>query len=278
MSRCLYNASFADFINTEDNSIFGALCDNYHGKALTTALEAWKSEISIMKSILFKLVNKDGRIIFEYDIPRLGKRVDVVLLLNGIIFCLEFKVGESSILEADVDQVLDYALDLKNFHKFSQDSLIVPILIATKYRTSSSEIQMSIYDDRVVNPLVTGESGVSALIDEVLKRFPNETPINPNWIISPYAPTPTIIEAAKTLYENHTVEDITRHEADDVSTDRTIAYSAWRSRQGPFWHSHAPLHKWRRILQEIRLPNDRQSRSAAITEVAIRFVMDFYVS
>ena len=224
MSRCLYNASFEDFINTEDNSIFGALCDNYHGKALTTTLEAWKSEISIMKSILLRQANKDGRIIFEYDIPRLGKRVDVVLLLNGIIFCLEFKVGESSILEADVDQVLDYALDLKNFHKFSQDSLIVPILIATKYRTSSTEIQMSIYDDRVVNPLVTGERGVFHLIDEVLKRFPNETPINPNWIISPYAPTPTIIEAAKTLYENHTVEDITRHEADDVSTDRTIAY------------------------------------------------------
>ena len=224
MSRCLYNASFADFIKTENNSIFGALCDNYHGKALTTTLEAWKAEISIMEDILLKLASRDGRIIFEYDIPRLGKRIDVVLLLDGIIFCLEFKVGESSILEADVDQVLDYALDLKNFHKFSQDSLIVPILIATKYRTSSSEIQMSIYDDRVVNPLVTGELGVSALIDEVLKRFPNETPINPNWIISPYAPTPTIIEAAKTLYENHTVEDITRHEADDVSTDRTIAY------------------------------------------------------
>ena len=224
MSRCLYNASFEDFIKIENNSIFGALCDNYHGKALTTTLEAWKAEISIMKSILLKLASKDGRIIFEYDIPRLGKRIDVVLLLNGIIFCLEFKVGESSILEADVDQVLDYALDLKNFHKFSQDSLIVPILIATKYRTSSTEIKMSIYDDRIVNPLVTGELGISALIDEVLKRFPNETPINPNWIISPYAPTPTIIEAAKTLYENHTVEDITRHEADDVSTDRTIAY------------------------------------------------------
>lgn len=224
MSRCLYNASFEDFIKIENNSIFGALCDNYHGKALTTTLEAWKAEISIMKSILLKLVSKEGRIIFEYDIPRLGKRIDVVLLLNGIIFCLEFKVGESSILETDVDQVLDYALDLKNFHKFSQDSLIVPILIATKYRTSSTEIKMSIYDDRIVNPLVTGELGISALIDEVLKRFPNETPINPNWIISPYAPTPTIIEAAKTLYENHTVEDITRHEADDVSTDRTIAY------------------------------------------------------
>ena len=224
MSRCLYNASFEEFIKADDNSIFGTLCDNYHGQALTTTREAWKGEISIMKGIVQQHSTRDGRIIFEYDIPRLGKRIDVVLLLDGIIFCVEFKVGESSILEADVDQVLDYALDLKNFHKFSQDSLIVPILVATKHRSTSTEIQMSVYDDRVVNPLVTGEKGVSSLIGEVLSRFPNEPAVNPNWIISPYAPTPTIIEAAKTLYENHTVEDITRHEADDVSTDRTISY------------------------------------------------------
>ena len=119
MSRCLYNASFEEYIKADDNSILGVLCDRYHGQALTTTREAWKSEIAIMKSILQKLDGKDGRIIFEYDIPRLGKRIDVVLLLDGIIFCLEFKVGETGILEADVDQVLDYALDLKNFHKFS---------------------------------------------------------------------------------------------------------------------------------------------------------------
>ena len=224
MSRCLYTASFEEFIKTEDNSIFGALCDNYHGQALTTTREAWKGEISIMKGFVQQHSNRNGRIVFEYDIPRLGKRIDVVLLIDGIIFCLEFKVGESSILEADVDQVLDYALDLKNFHKFSQDNLIVPILVATNYRDASTNIQMSVYDDRVVNPLVTGKAGIAKLIAEVLRRFPNETPINPDWIISPYAPTPTIIEAAKTLYENHSVENITRHEADKVTTDRTIAY------------------------------------------------------
>ena len=224
MSRCLYSSSFAEFINTSENSIFGTLCERYHGEALTTTREAWRSEISIMKEILFKFSNRDGKIIFEYDIPRLGKRIDVVLLLEGIIFCLEFKVGQSSIIEADVDQVLDYALDLKNFHKFSQDHLIVPILIATNYRNSSTEIQMSVYDDRVVNPLMSGKSCVANLIAEVLKQFPNESSVNPNWIISPYAPTPTIIEAAKTLYENHSVENITRHEADKVSTDRTISY------------------------------------------------------
>ena len=224
MSRCLYNSSFEAFTSADENSVLGVLCDNYHGVALTTTREAWKGEIDILKNTLQKYSHSDGQIVFEYDIPRLGKRIDVVLLFAGIIFCIEFKVGESGILEADVDQVLDYALDLKNFHKFSHDNLIVPILVATKYRSSSTEIQMSVYDDRVVNPLVTGESGISRLIDEILKRFPNESAVNPDWIISPYAPTPTIIEAARTLYENHTVEDITRHEADDVTTDRTITY------------------------------------------------------
>lgn len=224
MSRCLYNSSFTDFLNTDDNTIFGVLCDRYHGEALTTTREAWKSEISIMKDILVRFANKDGQIIFEYDIPRLGKRVDVVLLFEGIVFCVEFKVGESRVLESDIDQVLDYALDLKNFHKFSEDRIIAPILVATNYRNSSTNIQMSVYDDRVVNPLVSGKAGVSHLISEVLRYFPNETSVNPNWIISPYAPTPTIIEAAKTLYENHSVENITRHEADKVSTDKTIEY------------------------------------------------------
>lgn len=224
MSRCLYHSSIKEFVNADYNSIFGALCDNYHGDALTNTREAWQSEILIMQDILQYYLFFDGEIIFEYDIPRLGKRIDVVLLLEGIIFCLEFKVGESRVLEADIDQVLDYALDLKNFHKFSHDNLIVPILIATNYPNSSTDIKMSIYDDRVVNPLVTGKDGIVTLINEVLIRFPDESPVDPNWIISPYAPTPTIIEAAKTLYESHSVEDITRHEAEKVSTDATIAY------------------------------------------------------
>lgn len=223
-SRCLYDNSFAGFRASDEMSVFGNLCENYHGEALTTTREAWRAEITILKQVLSRNSDWNGQIIFEYDIPRLGKRVDAILLLNGIVFCLEFKVGESKILEADVDQVLDYALDLKNFHRYSRDAIIVPVLIATQYNASSDVIQMSVYDDRVVNPLVTGMQGITKILNEVLDNFPNEVPINPNWIISPYAPTPTIIEAARSLYENHSVENITRHEADQVSTDRTIAY------------------------------------------------------
>ena len=117
MSRCLYSSGIKRFLSLDDNLIFGALCDKYHGDAPTTTREAWKGEISVMKGLLSNYADKEGKIIFEYDIPRLGKRIDAVLLYRGIVFCLEFKVGESRVLEMDVDQVLDYALDLKNFMK-----------------------------------------------------------------------------------------------------------------------------------------------------------------
>lgn len=223
-TRCLYESELDTFINEDCESVFGILCERYHGDALTTTREAWLQEIKVLQKVLRTWQGFGGRIIFEYDIPRLGKRIDVVLLLKGIIFCLEFKVGESRILENDIDQVLDYALDLKNFHKYSEDKVIVPVLIATRYKSSSSIVQKSLYDDRVVNPLVTGEEGIARLIKDVLDTFPDEEPVNRNWIISPYAPTPTIIEAARTLYESHSVEDITRHEADEVTTDCTISY------------------------------------------------------
>ncbi len=222
--RCLYESDIRSFLEKDSDAVFGALCEHYHGDALTTTREAWRDEIRILQDALAPWKESKGRIIFEYDIPRLGKRIDVTLLLRGIIFCLEFKVGETSIHEADVDQVLDYALDLKNFHKFSQDKLIVPILVATKWQKHTSLIQESVYDDRVVNPLTTGEHGLAEVLADVLEKYPAESPINKDWIISPYAPTPTIIEAAKTLYESHSVEDITRHEADQVTTDRTISY------------------------------------------------------
>ena len=222
--RCLYENNLSEFLSKERDAIFGNLCEGYHGDALTTTREAWINEVEILQKELLPWKYSNGKIIFEYDIPRLGKRIDVVLLLRGIIFCLEFKVGESKIVENDIDQVLDYALDLRNFHKFSESKVIVPILIATKYQKQSSIIQKSVYNDKVLNPLVTGKGGIQELIRMVINIYPDEEDIDSNWTISPYAPTPTIIEAARTLYESHSVEDITRHEADKVMTDTTIAY------------------------------------------------------
>lgn len=224
-NRCLYNASFQDFLSAKPMTILGTLHDNFHGEALTTTNEAWKGEIEILQEVLCPWAEEAGEIVFEYDIPRLGKRIDVVLLLRGIIFCLEFKVGQKDALQSDVEQVMDYALDLKNFHRFSHDRIIVPILIPTNYKRSSTDFLPSVYDDAVYNPLVTGADKLQDLLMNVLEHAGvAETDIIDNWIISPYTPTPTIIEAARTLYESHSVEEITRHEADKVSTDATIDY------------------------------------------------------
>lgn len=224
-NRCLYKSDFKSFIESDPYSVLGRIHDAFHGQTLTTTDEAWLGEIHLLQDVLLPWKEEEADIIFEYDIPRLGKRIDVVLLLRGIIFCLEFKVGQKDALQSDVEQVMDYALDLKNFHRFSHDRIIVPVLIPTKHETSSRLFTASVYDDSIYNPLITGEAGLHEIIFEVLSHEnANQPGTIKDWIISPYTPTPTIIEAARSLYENHSVEDITRHEADKVTTDATIAY------------------------------------------------------
>lgn len=223
-NRCLFHSSFNEFIEADRFSILGRIHDAFHGQALTTTDEAWLGEIQLLQQALSPWKDEEAEIIFEYDIPRLGKRIDVVLLLRGLIFCLEFKVGQKDALQSDVEQVMDYALDLKNFHRYSHDHIIVPILIPTNHKSTSSTFTPSIYNDFIFNPLITGATGLQDLIQKVLLHAnANTAGTIKDWIISPYTPTPTIIEAARSLYENHSVENIIRHEADNVTTDATIA-------------------------------------------------------
>lgn len=225
--RCLYFAPFSEFLLSNPSSVLGDLVSANHGMDLTTTIEAWEGEIRIMQDVLTAWKDEDAYIIFEYAIPRLGKRVDVVLLLQGVVFCVEFKVGKKDALQEDLEQVLDYALDLKNFHLYSADRPIAPILIPTNYSRATEVVRSSPYDDDILNPSITGEAALKDIIEKTLnvarKPWAPES-WGKQWTISPYAPTPTIIEAARTLYENHSVEDITRHEADKVSTDATIDY------------------------------------------------------
>ena len=226
-NKCLYYSSISDFYKKNNNEILGTIISSYHGSSATTTNEAWEEEIRVLKECLCLWQNEDDHIIFEYSIPRLGKRIDVVLLIKGIIFCLEFKVGKAEVLQCDVEQVLDYALDLKNFHLFSADKTIVPILIPTKHKTTSVSIKPSAYDDKITNPIITSVDSLSQSIKNSIQHMQcayDQSTWGYNWIISPYSPTPTIVEAARTLYENHSVEDITKHEADKVSTDATINY------------------------------------------------------
>ena len=82
MARCLYNSTIRKFLQLSPEALLGHFVNNYHGAALTTTNEAWANEIHIMQEVLQPWMDEDGQVIFEYDIPRLGKRIDIDLLLR----------------------------------------------------------------------------------------------------------------------------------------------------------------------------------------------------
>lgn len=168
-TRCLFKSTVKDFLDMDENAVLGNIVRSFHGIDQTTTNEAWEGEITIMQRVLRPWKEDDAYVFFEYDIPRLGKRVDVVLLIRGMVFCLEFKVGKRDALQSDMEQVLDYALDLKNFHKFSADKPLVPILVPTKYENAKIDIKPSAYDDMVFNPLIAGEDELQSVIAKVLE-------------------------------------------------------------------------------------------------------------
>ena len=227
INRYFYQSDVKSFLAEDTDTIFGKMSRADEMDTASTQKFAWQEEITIMKKVLAPYANEQAQIIFEYTIPRLGKRIDVVLLLRERVFVIEFKAGEDEYNHADVDQVLDYALDLKNFHQGSADRLIVPILVATDSTTFSTTCKLSHYDDGVYEPLMTDASHLGDIIRLVLED--NLPPQNysvsmADWARSRYAPTPTIIEAARSLYLNHSVEEITKHESEGAQLDATTRY------------------------------------------------------
>lgn len=227
MNRYFYKATINEFISASEESIFGQIAIKDEGDSGKEQKFAWAEEIDIMKQVVRPWKDEYAEIIFEYSIPRLGKRIDVVLLLRGIVFTIEFKAGQNTYLQSDMEQVLDYALDLKNFHLDSHHRTIVPILVATDAVDTSHELFFSVYNDNIYNPLMSNVSSLQSIINQVLEREhaqPSDEDDICNWAISRYSPTPTIIEAASALYQNHSVEDITRHEAAGAALEETTQF------------------------------------------------------
>lgn len=227
MNRYFYKATINEFISASEESIFGQIAIKDEGDSGKEQKFAWAEEIDIMKQVVRPWKDEYAEIIFEYSIPRLGKRIDVVLLLRGIVFTIEFKAGQNTYLQSDMEQVLDYALDLKNFHLDSHHRTIVPILVATDAVDTSHELFFSVYNDKIYNPLMSNVSSLQSIINQVLEREyaqPSDEDDICNWAISRYSPTPTIIEAASALYQNHSVEDITRHEAAGAALEETTQF------------------------------------------------------
>lgn len=208
-----YGASIAEFLATDPEFILGALA-RWSGFADEVAQKAaWSEQIEILKGLLRPYAGSNGALFFEYDIPRLGRRVDTVLVLEHVLFVIEFKVGANTFARDAIDQVWDYALDLKNFHEPSHQIPIVPVLVATHAGAGPNALAPAPHDDDVARPMCCGAAELADVIRLALKRFP-PPPINPEvWQSGRYHPTPTIVEAARALYAGHSVEEISRSDA-----------------------------------------------------------------
>lgn len=219
MKREYYTASIADFLSDDPEYVLGQLLINDEFETTDLQKNAWRREIEILQSQLYDF--PDGEIAFEYTIPRIGHRIDVVCIIRGIIFLLEFKVGDKVYKKATDDQVVDYALDLKYFHEASQNRYIVPISVSTE--APNAENRIFFMEDQIAEVLHSNKKTISSTITTILGTASDVSLSMTAWGNSRYAPTPTIIEAAQALYRNHSVDDISRNDAGAQNLTETTA-------------------------------------------------------
>ena len=215
-TRYYYSDTIASFIDRNVNEIIGKLTLASQHDINDETSQSWVEEIYTLKEIL-QPYRFRGSIYFEYNIPRMGRRADVIVVIDGIIFVLEYKTSEQKFTREARTQVWDYALDLKNFHEQSAKRILIPILVAPKESNKNCSLELKYYEDNVYEPLQVNASKLRDAFAAVLESIPHDTQIlvtDDVWAKSGYEPTPTIIEAAIALYEENTVEDITKHGGD----------------------------------------------------------------
>lgn len=219
-ARAYFSASVRDFLSAEEDTIVASLVRASSFAIETTQREAWQVQVHTMRGALARAPG-DGLIAFEFVVPRMGKRIDVLLVLHAVVFVLEFKVGEREFTGDAMRQVWDYALDLKNFHSSSHHATIVPILVATAAKNEPLCAAIEADPDSVVRPLLATPAALSDVLVNVANWFSGPNIDTAEWAAGAYKPTPTIIEAALALYGGHKVEEITRREASAINLTQT---------------------------------------------------------
>lgn len=198
-----------DFVAASRDAILGRLTAASKHDVELSQRDAWQSTITILQ---LALANVAGYIFLEFDVPRLGSRIDAVIISAAAIIPIEFKIGEDSRRRDAIDQVWDYALDLKNFHKASHDAPIFPILIPSAIAPTMESWGVAAADG-VSDPVCGSPDEIGRLIDAAV-RLATGPVIDPiAWGRAPYHPTPTIVEAARALYSGHSVDAIARSDA-----------------------------------------------------------------
>lgn len=212
--RWLYADDYKRFLGRSVEQILGELV-RYAGNDIElNQSNAWQHQIGLLKQLDLPADLADSaKLYFEYTIPRLGRRVDVILVVGHVLFVVEFKIGDRQFTISALDQVWDYALDLKNFHDASHRLCIAPILIATEAPEQRIEVQGTLHDDALVRPIRASSGDLVVAIRRSLAFFDAPKIDTHQWEQGRYLPTPSIVEAARALYAGHSVNTISRSDA-----------------------------------------------------------------
>lgn len=219
-NRAYYSDDVGSFLDGSSDEILGVLARGSTFSIESTQRDAWLEQIRIL-GVSLKPYRERGTVYFEFAVPRLGKRIDVVVLIDHVVFIVEFKVGETAFTSNAIDQVWDYALDLKNFHESTHDKPVAPVLIATRATSETATIATTLKNDSVLEPIRVSPSDLGDLIEKVLAFFEGPIIDRKHWEAGRYHPTPTIIEAAMALYGGHSVTDISRNDASAINLSKT---------------------------------------------------------
>lgn len=225
MKQAYFHSSVNSFLETNTDEIIGRL--NLAGATFasqwTITTISWDSSLHLLKKSFAELIKSNSsignwHILLEYEIPRLSKRIDVIVIAEDLVFVIEFKYERKKFEQQDIRQVEDYALDLRDFHLKSRGKLIIPILVAPL----ANEVMQQMHDINVSEIcccLKANAKNFSSIIYNAYLSHHNilNEKINPyEWEQSEYEPTPTIVQAAKALFAGQKVEDISRFGATNL--------------------------------------------------------------
>ncbi|MCF8274934.1 MAG: DUF2075 domain-containing protein [Flavobacteriaceae bacterium] len=218
MKRAYYSNTFKKFFEDDSSKILGELSLSHSHALEELQRNAWVGQIDVLKDQLREF--QEGQIYFEFAIPRMGKRVDVIVIIKHIIFVIEFKVGDNTYGNHAIEQVIDYTLDLKNFHEGSHHSTLIPVIVSTNAEDIENK---QIYVDSYITAAKTNKHNLGAYLKKVVENSTGNVIDALAWENSIYKPTPTIVEAAQALYKGHNVKEISRSDSGAINLSKTAA-------------------------------------------------------
>ena len=223
MNRAYLSLPTKAVIGLSDAELFGRLASRLPFALEPAQRTAWEYQIGHLRDIAQGL--PEAYALMEFLIPRMGRRADLILLHDGIVFVIEYKLSARQYDRSSLDQVYGYGLDLKHFHETSHGLPIVPILVAT-HAANDDGRQLQWDADGLARPLGVNADGLLPAIQRVCREH-TAPPIDAAaWENGRYRPTPTIVEAAQALYRGHAVEEISRSEAGAENLTHTADYVA----------------------------------------------------